>query len=100
MKLFDPNIKLILSAQRALYRSVTKNTKAVYAKIDNQHFIWKAFFDEEPTEDEKDLLSTAATEIIADFPEITSCEEHYIHHPTRINSKDEIYYNWPYTRFD
>lgn len=98
--LFKPNTELILSAQRALFRAIPKNTKAIYAKIENNHLIWKVFFDQEPTENEKNLLSIAATEVIADFPEITSCEEQYIHHPSPLDFKNVIYYNWPYTRVD
>ncbi|WP_427137357.1 hypothetical protein [Psychrobacillus psychrodurans] len=94
-----PNIALILSAQRALFRAITKNTKAIYAKIENNNLIWKVYFDEIPTEEEKEMLSIAATEIICDFPEIYSADEQYIHHPEPINFKDIKYYNWPYTRY-
>ena len=58
------------------------------------------FFDEEPTENEKNILSIVATEIIADFPEISYCKEEYIHHPSPINFKNELYYDWPYTRVE
>ena len=98
--LFKPNIELLLSAQRALFRSIPKNTKAIFTKIENNHLIWKVFFDKEPTENEKNILSIAATEIIADFPEINSCKEEYIYHPSPINFKNEVYYNWPYTRLE
>ncbi|WPK12929.1 hypothetical protein R6U77_04350 [Lysinibacillus louembei] len=101
IKHIKPNTKLILSAQKALFCAIPKNTKAVYAKIENNnHLIWKAFFDEEPSEFEKDILSTAATEVLADFPEIISIDEQYIYHPSPINFKNELYYNWPYTRLE
>ncbi|WP_342472443.1 hypothetical protein MHH70_02315 [Metasolibacillus sp. FSL H7-0170] len=100
MKLINPHTELMLSAQRALFLAITKNTKAIYAKIENNHLIWKVFFDEEPSENEKDLLSIAATEVIADFPDIISCEEHFLHHPAPISFKNEVHYHWPYARLN
>lgn len=100
MQLFKPNTELIISAHRALHRAITKNTKAIYAKIEDNKLIWKVFFDEVPTEEEKDLLSTAATEVIADFPDIPVCEEQFIHHPSPINFTNDMYYDWPYARTD
>ncbi|QUG42658.1 hypothetical protein KD050_05135 [Psychrobacillus sp. INOP01] len=93
------NMQLILSVQRALFRSIPKNTKAIYAKIESNNLIWKVYFDEIPTEEEKEMLSIAATEVLCDFPEILFSDEQYIYHPEPINFKDTIYYNWPYTRY-
>ena len=99
-KIIEPNIPLMLSGQRALFKGIAKNTKAVYAKIENDLLIWKVYFDEEPTEFEKEMLSIAATEIIADFPDIKRCNEQYITHPSPINFQKEIYYNWLYARVE
>ena len=98
MKPFESNTQLILSGQRALFKGISKNTKAVYAKIQNDTLIWKAYFDEEPTEEEKEILRVAATEIIADFPHIKECSEAYITHPSPIDFQHEIYCDWLYAR--
>ncbi|OCS86679.1 hypothetical protein [Caryophanon tenue] len=92
------NIPLIVSGQRALFLALSKNTKAVYANIENQTLIWTVYFDEVPTEEEIDRLSIAATEIIADFPEVRHCEEQYITHPSTLHVQHEPYYHWLYAR--
>lgn len=99
-KTSEPNIPLILSVQRALFRAIPKNTKAVYAKISDNFLIWKIYFDEKPSEEEKDILSVALAEIISDFPEIISAKEQYIHHPEPLDFKNTTYHEWPYSRFE
>ena len=89
-----------MSGQKALYRGITGNVKGVYAKINGTQFIWKVYFDYPPTAEEKELLSMVATEIIADFNEILSADEQYIHHPGNINFTNELYYDWLYARMD
>lgn len=92
--------RLQLSGQKSLYRGITRNVKGVYAKINGTHFIWKVYFDYPPTDEKKELLSMAATEIIADFNEILSADEQYIHHPGNIDFTNELYFHWLYARID
>lgn len=88
--------QLIISAQKALFQSITKNTKAVYAKIEHDTLFWHVYFDEAPTDDEMELLSIAATEILADFPNVLHCDERYITHPGPLHF--ESYEHWIYAR--
>ena len=62
------HVLLRLSAQRALWGAITPNLRAVSADIRGTVIRWRADFDLPPTEEELELLSVAATEVIADFP--------------------------------
>jgi hypothetical protein len=72
------DVLLRLSAQRALLGAIPPPLRAVSAAIDSHVIRWRAVFEREPTEDEAELLSVAATEVIADFPEGYLLEEEFV----------------------
>ena len=88
---FEPNTQLVLSGQKAHFKAIPKNTKSVYAKIQNDTLIWKVYFDEEPAEFEKEIFRN-----IIRFS--SQCSEEYITHPSPLDFQNEIYYDWLYAR--
>lgn len=98
MKLFNPNIALILSGQRALYRAVPKSVKGIYAKIEDETLIWKVYFDEALTDHNKELLDEALTQIVSDFPNVTSIEEEYTYCPGALDFSNTFYHEWLFSR--
>lgn len=60
-------LQLQLSAQRALLGVVTPNLRAVSLQRRADAVHWLAVFAEEPTEQERILISVAASEVVADF---------------------------------
>ena len=93
------NTRLILSAHRALYRAIPKNTKAIYAKIIGETLVWKVYYDGPLSEEELEALDSAQTEIIADFPEIMTIDQEIIEHPQPIDFTNTFYWEWMYTRY-
>jgi hypothetical protein len=65
----EKDISLILSGVRALIGEVTPCLRSVSAEWDGKDVIFKCVFDETATEDDLELMSSAAGEIIADFPD-------------------------------
>ena len=84
----DLDVRIRLSAQRALLDQVPVSLRAVSIDIDGKRIYFRCIFDGEPTEYDKELLSVAATEIIADFCEPYTIEEHYL----SIEAPDEMEY--------
>lgn len=64
------NSSLLFSLHRDLLGAIPRNLKVLKVKETSNLLIWQAFFDTEPTEEEKEVLSVACAEIIADFPNI------------------------------
>ena len=77
----DLSIEIRLSAQRALLSHVPVSLRAVSVDANSRKIYYRCIFDGEPTEDEWELLSVAATEMIADFPEPYTIEEEYLYIP-------------------
>ncbi|TMI66322.1 MAG: hypothetical protein E6H07_10620 [Bacteroidetes bacterium] len=65
----EEDISLILSGVRALTGEITPPLRSASIELSNKKIIFKCVFDETATEDDFELLSAAATEIIADFPD-------------------------------
>lgn len=72
------DVQVQLSAQRALWGQVPPTLRAVSVDIDERKVSFRCIFDEEMTEDDWELLSAAAAEIIADFAEPYTIEEEYL----------------------
>jgi len=89
---------LLFSLHRALFATIPKNLKGLRVKMINNLLIWQAFFDTEPTEEEKKVLSVACTEVIADFPNINKVEEEYLYHPTPL--KNTTLEEWAFVRWE
>ena len=68
---------LKLSVQGALLGSVTSNLAAVHAELKGTMIVVSVYFFDDPSENERDLIDSAATEVIADFTEGYSIETHY-----------------------
>lgn len=71
------NIDLKLSSQKALWGHVTKNLVSVSAEEKNDIIYFKCVFDKNFSKKDKEILSEAATELIADFSDC-KIEEKYI----------------------
>jgi hypothetical protein len=69
---------LRLSAQRALWGAITPNVRAVSAEWRAGSIVWRGIFHAEPDDTERELLSVALTEVIADFPDVTDCDEEFL----------------------
>lgn len=95
---------LRLSAQRALCMHVVPCLRAVTASLNNHHITWRCIFDESATEDDIDLLSQAATELIADYnTALFTFEEVYevIAFPEEMNlEKHIVYYRHEHNYFE
>ncbi len=71
------DISLILSAVRALQGNVTPPLRSASVEWKENTVVWKCVFDTSATADDYELMSIAATEIVADFPDY-ELEEIYI----------------------
>ena len=76
MERFD--IELRLSAQRALWGNVPFSLRAVSVEERGTTIHFRAVFSPGATEDDRELLSVAASEIIADFPAPFMIEEEFM----------------------
>ncbi|WP_273127799.1 hypothetical protein [Bacillus weihaiensis] len=88
---------LLFSLHRALFGAIPKNLKGLRVKVTNDLLIWQAFFDPQPTEEEKEVLSVACTEVIADLPNIIKVEEEYLYHPgplTNTTMEEWFFVRW------
>ena len=75
----EDDAQLRLSLQRALLTNVTPELRSVSADIDlNRRLISLRFvFARPPSDSERDAASSAATEVIADYPDGWLFEEEY-----------------------
>jgi hypothetical protein len=71
----EEDIKLILSSLKALIGEITPSLRCVSVEEKNKTILWKCVFDSNVTEDDFELLSAAATEVIADYPSPYGIEE-------------------------
>lgn len=59
--------ELILSSVKALWGQVTPSLRSVSVELRREIIIWKCLFDTEATEDDFELVSDAAGEVISEF---------------------------------
>ena len=71
------DISLTLSAIRALHGNVTPPLRSASVEWKENTIVWKCVFDTKATADDYELMSTAAAEIISDFPD-AELEEIYL----------------------
>jgi hypothetical protein len=74
----EMQIDIRLSAQRALWGHVPHSLVAFSVDVESQVIRARSIFDETVTESDKELLSVAGTEIIADFPAPFTIEEEFL----------------------
>jgi hypothetical protein len=63
----DIDNSLILSSVRALWGMVPPTLRSVSVELRDDKIVWQCLFDENASEDDFGLLSSAAAEIIADY---------------------------------
>ena len=73
------NRDVILSASRGLWGNVPPSLRAVSVDVDDQKVYFRCIFDGVPSEDDWEMLSCAATEVIADYPAPYTIDEEYLH---------------------
>jgi hypothetical protein len=71
-------ILVLLSAQRALLSHVPPSLRAVSVDFDEHRIYLRCIFDGEPTEEDLELMSFSATEIIASFAAPYTVDEQYL----------------------
>lgn len=89
---------LIISSHKSLLGSIPHKLRGLTVKIENETLYGRAYFDGEPTEDEKEILSVACTEVIADFPIINAVSEEYLNY--RYPLKMEGLQFWAFLRWE
>jgi len=92
------NNSLVLSLHLALIGAIPENLRGLKVILTNNRLLWQAFFDHEPTEDEKEVLSVACTEVLSDFPNINEVQEEYIFHPTPLTVN--TIHEWAFVRWE
>jgi len=70
--------ELCMSAQRALWGNVPPTLRAVSIERRGDTIHFRAVFTSDATDDDVELLSIAAAEVIADFPAPTTIHEEWI----------------------
>ncbi|KGR89392.1 MULTISPECIES: hypothetical protein [Ureibacillus] len=90
--------ELIISSHYSLLGSIPNKLRGLTVKLENETLYWKCYFDGEPTEEEKEILNVACTEVIADFPIIKDVKEEYLNyrHPLKM----EMLQFWAYLRWE
>jgi hypothetical protein len=69
-----PDAPLRLSAQRALLGAVGPDVLGVCVALEDGRLSFDGFMAESATDDEREALDMAATEMLADFPEATALD--------------------------
>jgi hypothetical protein len=65
---------LRLSAQRALLGAVGRNVLGVCVALEGDRLLFRGYVGEHATEDEREALDFAASEMLADFPDVGSLD--------------------------
>ncbi|MED4531380.1 hypothetical protein [Metabacillus fastidiosus] len=90
--------KLIISCHYALLGVISNKLRGLTVKLDSRTLYWRGYFDGEPTEEEKERLSIACTEVIADFSIIEDVHEEYLNYPYPF--KMEMLQFWAFLRWE
>ena len=77
----DLNILIRLSAQRGLWGAIPRSLRAVSVDAVENIVSFRCIFDRDATEADKELLTCAATEMIANFPDSWTIKEEYLEIP-------------------
>lgn len=81
----DPHgIDLRLSAQRALWDNVPPTLRAVSIELRDRVIHFRAVFEPGVSDGDRELLSEAAAEVIADFPEPFDIVEEFLEVPVTL----------------
>jgi hypothetical protein len=97
----EVDLKLILSSVRALWGQITPSLRSVSIELRDKTIVWQCLFDTNATEDDFELVSDAAAEVIADFNEY-GLEEiiEYVAFPTKLsNLKNLVYFRYEHNYY-
>jgi hypothetical protein len=95
----DLRAKVILSANRALLGAVTPNLRAVTVDYNKQDLVVRAYFDTGATEDEREQIDFALTEMMADLhDDIQKCKYEPV--DLAFPHKMECLREWVFMRFE
>jgi hypothetical protein len=89
---------LIISCHYSLLGAIPNKLRGLTVKLENETLYWKAYFDREPTEEEKEILRIACSEVIADFPIIKVAKEEYLNYKQPL--KMEMMDFWAFLRWE
>jgi hypothetical protein len=89
---------LIISCHYSLLGAIPNKLRGLTVALENETLHWKGYFNGEPTEEEKEILSIACTEVIADFPIIKVVKEEYLNHLHPL--KMEALQFWAFLRWE
>ncbi|RZT21624.1 hypothetical protein [Fictibacillus sp. BK138] len=89
---------LIISCHRSLLGAIPHNLRGLTVMFENETLHWIGYFDGEPSEEEKRLLTLACTEVIADFPIIKGVNEEYLNHSYPL--KMDMLEFWAFLRWE
>lgn len=91
----DPSLRL--SAQRALLRAICPSIRLIKVRLANGEIDFSVVSAGPLSDAEHDVLSTAAAEIVSDFPTCTIKESYTVHnHP--LPREDVLVHGWVYAR--
>jgi len=71
----EENKSLILNSLNALLGEITPCLRSVSVELREKKIVWQCLFDSDATEDDFELLSSASTELIADYDWTYKLEE-------------------------
>lgn len=91
--------KVILSANRALLAAVTPNLRGVTVDYNTELLTLRAYFDIDATDEEKELIDIALTEMVADLHyDIKTCTYEPIE--LAAPAKLTVLKDWVYLRYE
>ena len=96
----DVSITLRLSAQRALLGAIPWSLRAVTVGWEGTTILMHCIFDGEISDEDKELLSIAATEIIADFSSPYTISFECIRHDSPNDISSRFLKDWIYIRYE
>lgn len=92
-------IKVILSANRAMWGAVTPHLRGVTVDYNKKWLTLRAYFDNGATENDNVLIDVASTEMIADlWQDIEQCRYESIDLP--FPNKMDVLKDWIYMRYE
>ncbi|MBS4174993.1 hypothetical protein [Bacillus sp. FJAT-49736] len=89
--------ELLLTSQLVLLGAIPKKLRGLTVRNDYNSLLWVAYFDDQPTEKEKEVLGRAFREIASKFPNIQNIKEEFVFIPAsfRIDMLDYwIFLRW------
>lgn len=96
--MFPSKNDLMISCHHSLLGAIPNKLRGLTVALENGTLHWKGYFNGKPTEEEKEILSVACTEVLADFPIIKDVKEEYLTHLHPL--KMEMLQFWAFLRWE